>query len=89
MTAIEFPEANTRFGPPAGLDEAQVRPCVGHVREIVGGSCDGLPQVIVAWKPSNEDVKRIIDGELIYLSCIGSLPPHFLTTSFVAATQPA
>lgn len=82
MTPIHFPEANTRFGPPAGYDESQVATIHVHQRIIEGGSCDGWNQVIAAWQPSPEDLERINAGGPIFISMVGGLAPHFLSTDF-------
>lgn len=89
MTPINFPEANKPFGPPQGLEESQVATIPAYIGEIVGGSCDGLTQVVVAWQPHTIDVERIVAGKPIFISMIGGLAPHFPSTSFEEATRPA
>lgn len=82
MKPVPFPESNSVFGPPKGMEESQVFAVPAHLRQVSGGSCDGSLQVIVAWKPSDLDLERLQKGSLIYLSVLGGLPPHFLSTSF-------
>lgn len=89
MNPIEFPQANVRYGPPPDLEESQCMTIPAYKGTVEGGSVDGCEQVVVAWKPTEHDVERIKNGELIFISMIGSLAPHFLTTSFEEATHPA
>jgi hypothetical protein len=90
MTPVKFPECNIEFVPPQTLDESQCRSLRGYTGEIVGGSCDGLKQAVVAYQFSPEELEllRTNDG-IIFLSCIGSLPPHYLSFTFHDATHPA
>lgn len=88
MEAINFAEANTQFKAPDDLDESQCRTIPAYTGNIKGGSVDGAQVVVVAWLPNNEELDALMSGEPIYLSCIGGLPPHFLTTDFQQATHP-
>lgn len=47
---------------------------------------DGAEFVVTAWKPSPEELKTLNEGGPVYLSCLGGLPAHFLTSSFFQAT---
>jgi hypothetical protein len=89
MEPVTFPQATTIFGPPPGLSESQVRSIPAYVGQVRTGSCDGLPQVVVAWKPTPAEIEAIRNGCPIFLSIIGGLPPHCLTTDFESATHPA
>ena len=80
MTPCNFAEANITYGPPPGFAESQVQSIPACRYQMIGGSCDGVEMVVVAWKPDAEDLARLNAGEPVYLSCIGGLPPHFLTT---------
>jgi len=82
MSPAEFPEANQVFGPPQGMDVNQVMPIKAFVGQILGGSCDGMQMVVVAWRPEPEDLVALNDGALVYLAVIGGLPPHAVTTTF-------
>lgn len=84
MIPTHFPECNRSFGPPSDLQESQCATI-----KAFGGSCDGVPMTIVAWKPTPQELEAINGGALVYLTCIGGLPPHFLTTSFEQAKRPA
>lgn len=89
MIPTTFPEANVRFGPPDGMEESQVMSIPAHVCEAKSGSCDGVQMVVVAWLPSAEELRDMQQGKPVYLSMIGGLAPHFLTTDFKQATNPA
>jgi hypothetical protein len=89
MTPIEFEEANSRFAPPKGLDESQVRTVPGYCGMIERGSMEGAVVIVTAWQPSAEEREKIAGGGPIYLSFIGSLPPHYPSTSFQEAVSPA
>jgi hypothetical protein len=87
MSPINFSQANFVFGPPPGYDESQVMRISAFVGEAKRGSLDGEKIVVVAWKPNDEDLKRLQAGAPIYLSCFGGLPPHSLNTTFEAASS--
>ena len=89
MNPIEFKGQNRQLVAPADLTETQVRTIPGYVATIEGGSLDGELVVVVAWQPTTLELADIVSGKPIYLSCIGGLPPHFLTTNFEQATKPA
>lgn len=89
MTPVKFPEANSRFGPPEDLAESQCMTIWAYSGTVAGGSVDGAHQVVVAWLPDEQERKRIADGGPIFLSVIGGLPPHYLSTSFAEAIKPA
>ena len=88
MNPVKFPEANKCFTAPPGYEESQVMTIDAYVGKAEGGSCDGALVVVVAWQPSPEEIQAMQNGAPIFLSCIGGLPAHFLTTSFHAATHP-
>lgn len=90
MIASDFPESNLRIGPPPDLEESQCHTIPAYRGQIQGGSCDGLPQIVVAWVPTAEELGAINAGKPIFLSfvCEG-LPPHFPSMSFYQATHPA
>lgn len=89
MISISFPEVNKIFKAPAGLDESQVAAIPAFLGETRTGSCDGERMVVVAWKPDDRELAAIAAGAPIFLTCLGGLPPHFLTTNFAEATNPA
>lgn len=89
MTSTDFPESNKKFCAPADMDSNQVETIHAHVTEIKRGSCDGVPIVVTAWQPSQQEIQEIMHGAPVFLTCLGSLPPHFLTTRFEQAVNPA
>ena len=88
MNPCNFLEANAKFGPPPGLEESQVRSIDVYQGVVRGGSCDGSIMIITAWVPSAEDIQRMAAGHPIFLTCLGGLPPHFLSTDFQIASNP-
>lgn len=88
MEPFKFPQFNVRYGPPEGLEESQVR-TIWAWHGQCGGSCDGLNLVVVAYKPTPEEIAHIVSGKPIFISQLGGLAPHFLSTSFEQATNPA
>ena len=88
MTPCNMPQANDVFGPPPGLDRSQVRPIAAYHGRAEGGSLDGVEIVVTAWRPSPDEVAEIMAGQPIYLTFIGALPPHTVSTDFETATHP-
>lgn len=82
MTPTNFPQANKTFVHPPDLDETQCRSIPAFCGEVKEGNIDGAIVVVVAWKPSEDDLFNLNNGQPVFLSCIGGLPPHFLTTVF-------
>jgi hypothetical protein len=89
MISVDFPEANMSFGPPPGFAEAQVHTVRAHRCVIQGGSCDGVEMVVTAWRPTEAELAQIAAGAPIFLTFMGGLPPHMVTTSFAEAVRPA
>jgi hypothetical protein len=89
MIPLNFPEANTRFKAPAGMEESQVGTIPAFAGETKSGSCDGVPCVVVAWLPEPRELEALNRGAPVFLTVLGGLPPHFLTTNFAEATNPA
>lgn len=80
MTPCYFVGANSRFTHPDGMDESQVREIFAHKGTVSGGNLDGADFVVVAWRPSLNDMQHMMNGGLVYLTTIGGLPPHFIST---------
>lgn len=89
MTTTDFPQSNMAFGPPPGLDENQVQRVRAYHGTIQRGSVEGLKLVVVAWQPTFRELDDLNKGAPIFLTCIGGLPAHFLTTNFAEAINPA
>jgi hypothetical protein len=85
MSPIDFPESNTRFGPPPDLADSQCQTIHAFIGQVNRGSLDGAALVVTAWKPTPEEIEAISKGAPIYLSCLGGLPPHLLTVNFEQA----
>lgn len=68
------------------MSEEQVKTIPGYIGELQGGNLDGGCVIVVAWKPTPDELIDLAQGKPVFLSCIGGLPPHFLSTSFEAAT---
>ncbi len=89
MTPTHFEQANRQYGPPPSLTEGQCRTISAHVCEAANGSVDGAFMVVTAWKPNERELAALNAGQPVFLTCLGGLPPHFITTSFQEATNPA
>lgn len=89
MTPSLFEEANTLFRPPFDLEESQCMSIAAHVSEVTSGSMDGVKQIVVAWLPTGEDLKRLQQGDPLYITFMGVMPPHYPSTNFHDATHPA
>lgn len=89
MNPANFEQANHVFGPPSGYDESQVQRIPAYVGQIVNpaSSVDGQAIVVVAWKPSDAEIRQLIEGAPVYLCCFGGIPPHCIGTSFESVTH--
>jgi hypothetical protein len=86
MTPINFPQANKMFGPPPDLDGSQCGTLPAFIGQVVGGNLDGSPFVVVAWQPDAWEIAAIAKGAPLFLSVLGGLPPHFISTDFKTAS---
>lgn len=90
MSPVRFPQANCVFAPPPELSEEQCHSIVAFKHQVIGGSCDGSPQVVVAWQLSEAEIELLkAGGGILYFSVIGGLPPHYPSLTFHDATHPA
>jgi hypothetical protein len=89
MTPVRFPEATRFFGPSPDMTDEQVHVIHAYVGEVPRGSCEGAPIVITAWQPSEAELAALNAGGPVFLTFMGGLPPHFATTSFAEANNPA
>lgn len=89
MQAVPFAQANANFGPPPDLEESQCRTIPAFLGTVQRGSCEGAKLVVVAHMPTPEELARLNAGQPIFLTMLGGLSPHMLTTSFEEATNPA
>lgn len=87
MRPIDFPEANVTYGPPPDLAESQC----GSIRAFAGtvdkGSCEGSRIVVVAHIPDARQLAELNAGAPIFLTVMGGLAPHILTTNFAEAVN--
>src|SRR5689334_15575523 len=81
MNFIDFPQANFTFGKPQSMTNDQcgaLRVRVGVVSLPRMDGTDAVDDFIVntsAWKPDEDDLKRLNDGGLIYLDIFGHQHP--------------
>lgn len=80
MIPAQFVQQNSVFGSPD--NNPNTIPIAAFKQTIPRGPWEGAELVVVAWKPDAEDVKRLLEGGVVYVACIGGLPHHFLKTKF-------
>jgi hypothetical protein len=90
MNPVDFPQSNSHYGPPADMEESQVATIHAFHHKAVGGSCDGMKQVVVAWQMSADEIEllKANDG-VFFISMMGGLAPHYPSLDFESATHPA
>lgn len=88
MTPTDFEHSNCIFGPPKDLEKSQCMSIHAYSGQVLGGSVDGSHVVVVAWRPNEQELKDIAKGKPIFISMMGGLAPHFLTTNFNQAITP-
>lgn len=89
MTPVEFEGCNAHFGPPSDLEESQCATIHAFQTVVSCGSCEGAALVVTAWKPTPDELAQLNAGNPVFLSVLGGLPPHFLTTNLAEACNPA
>jgi hypothetical protein len=89
MEPVHFPEVNAKFRAPSDLSEGQCKTIPSYTGTVNGGSLDGMTIVVTAWKPTEWELEQLNAGNPVFLTCIGGLPPHMMTTSFHHAIRPA
>jgi len=77
----QFPESNCVFKSPPDL-EGSCQEIRAYQGQCTSGIFDGAMQCITAWRPSEHDMEMMRRGNPIYLTVMGGLPPHRLSTSF-------
>lgn len=88
MIPVTFEQSNCKFTPPPELVESQCMTINAYRGTVNGGNLDGSMVVVVAWKPSQQEIDDIVSGKPVLLSCIGGLPPHMIVTDFETAIHP-
>lgn len=89
MKPVNFPQATADLGPPPGLAESQVQTVPSFMGIVQRGSLEGSPMVVTAWQPDQADLERLNQGQPVFLTFLGGLPPHMASTDFETAIQPA
>ncbi len=89
MIATDFEGTNAKLGPPEDLAESQCATIPAFVTKVLRGSMEGSTLVVVAWKPTPDELAQLNAGNPVFLSCLGGLIPHFLTTNLAEACNPA
>lgn len=84
MTPVHFNEANCDCVP-APDDASAVGNIPGWSGRVERGPLEGAPLVICAWVPSAQELEELNAGNPVFISFIGGLSPHCLTTSFAQA----
>lgn len=80
MTPVNFKEANDVLKAPKGQeDQVQDLPIFRCSQEIKGLV---MPLTISAWKPSEEEIRLISEGGLIYFRCFGKTHPPISIGAF-------
>ncbi len=88
MTPTTFPEANSTYGASQGFAETQIASVEAFTGQVQSGSVDGSSVTVVAWQPNPEEVIALVYGAPIFITFMGGLPPHMLTTNFAQAISP-
>lgn len=83
MTPTTFPEANLIITPPDGIPESLVKPIAAFQGQFNGGGFDGATKTVVAWQPSPEERGRLIAGASVFVTFIGAIPVHHVSTVFM------
>lgn len=86
MSPAVPPISNSIFTAPPDLDRSQVDPISAFKGTIPTGNLEGAQFVVVAWRLSAEELEIISRTHMVYLCCLGGLPPHFLSLNFETAT---
>jgi len=81
MKPVKFPQANCTFKSPPDL-EGSCQEIAAYQGQCSGGIFDGGMICVTAWTPSEEDLMMLKMGGAVFLTTMGGLPPHRLTTSF-------
>lgn len=89
MIPALFPESNKTFGPPPDLEESQCHSVRAYVGMVERGSVEGVPIIVLAYKPTEQELIDLCEDKPIYLTLLATqLPPHYLSTHFYTATHP-
>lgn len=87
MNPIKFEQSNALYGPPKDLTDSQCSTIYAYNGNVNGGSVDGINIVITAWKPTAQELEALNQGGPVFITMIGGLAPHYISTSFTDATN--
>lgn len=74
MKAVEFAGQMVLLSPPAGYNDTHDDKCgVLPVMQVIHAP-DG-PYMVSVWRPSDEDIQRLANGEFIMLTIYGTQHP--------------
>lgn len=85
MIPDNFEQQNTTFKSPPEMPES-CQDIKAFLGQAMGGVFDGAQICVTAWKPDAAELARLNQGGAVFLTVIGGLPPHRLSTSFKDAT---
>ena len=89
MTAITFPQANINFARPKDLEESQCSGLHGYGGQIRGGTLDGCPIIVTAWKPNAYELAQLNAGEPVFIGMLTEvLPPCCVSVRFDLVSNP-
>jgi hypothetical protein len=89
MNPIKFDECNTFFGPNTEMEDVKCEITPAWVGDAEGGSLDGLRMAVCAYKLDEHELKEILEGGYIYVTMVGGLSMHYMSTNFHDATHPS
>lgn len=69
---VAYWEGGKRIQLKAPPDSTDVTDCMG----VITGLNTDDKEIHVAWKPNEIELMRMAQGGTIWLTCVGSLPPH-------------
>lgn len=73
MKPVTLSDETRRIGAPANWDEARLGPCLAlSVHDRVR---EGIPEMVSAWLPDDEELVRLQQGAPLYLTIAGSTHP--------------
>jgi hypothetical protein len=91
MMPLEFKGTNVTFMIPNDLarNQTKARPIRGRILQVSTGPLDGLAVAIVAYKPNSLEISRLLAGEPVYISFLGGVAPHYVSTTLEEALNPS
>lgn len=73
MTPTEFPQQNDILNPSKGTEDTVLPLHILRTTELLGDSI--CPKIVSAWKPTEEEIRLISEGGLVYFHCYGYTHP--------------